>query len=532
MQTTIPTMGDGCTARGLCVPSLKNTGTFKHRRICKWTIWQSVCKANDNVDFNLRKGSIHGLLGENGAGKTTLMNILYGLYQQEAGDIYINGSKEEISSPIKAISLGIGMVHQHFMLARPMTVVENVMLGKKSRRGILLDTKETATELKELADKYKMNIDPYSKIWQLSVGEQQRVEILTAIYQGADILILDEPTAVLTPQEANVLFDMLRHMKADGKSIILITHKLEEIISIVDEVTVLRDGELIGSKLVDEHTTKEELTKMMVGRDVLFNFDKNKKAPGAVKVELKGLSASNDKGLPALTDFNLTVHEGEILGLAGVDGNGQKELCEVLTGLRKADGGQFLFKGKEVINQPPVFYINSGISHIPEDRMTTGLALNWSLKKNLIIKKFHKAPFSKNGLLNQKDIDAYWDKCQKEYQIKANSGEDHARALSGGNQQKVILARELDDHPEMVIANQPTRGLDIGASEYVRQKILDARNDGAAVLLVSADLEEILQLSDRIAVIYDGKIMGILPSGADTNTIGMLMMGHKQEEKA
>ena len=462
-------------------------------------------KANDNVDFNLRKGSIHGLLGENGAGKTTLMNILYGLYQQEAGDIYINGSKEEISSPIKAISLGIGMVHQHFMLARPMTVVENVMLGKKSRRGILLDTKETATELKELADKYKMNIDPYSKIWQLSVGEQQRVEILTAIYQGADILILDEPTAVLTPQEANILFDMLRHMKADGKSIILITHKLEEIISIVDEVTVLRDGELIGSKLVDEHTTKEELTKMMVGRDVLF---------------------------PALTDFNLTVHEGEILGLAGVDGNGQKELCEVLTGLRKADGGQFLFKGKEVINQPPVFYINSGISHIPEDRMTTGLALNWSLKKNLIIKKFHKAPFSKNGLLNQKAIDAYWDKCQKEYQIKANSGEDHARALSGGNQQKVILARELDDHPEMVIANQPTRGLDIGASEYVRQKILDARNDGAAVLLVSADLEEILQLSDRIAVIYDGKIMGILPAGTDTNTIGMLMMGHKQEEKA
>lgn len=345
-------------------------------------------------------------------------------------------------------------------------------------------------------------------------------------------MILDEPTAVLTPQEANVLFDMLRHMKADGKSIILITHKLEEIISIVDEVTVLRDGELIGSKLVDEHTTKEELTKMMVGRDVLFNFDKNKKAPGAVKVELKGLSASNDKGLPALTDFNLTVHEGEILGLAGVDGNGQKELCEVLTGLRKADGGQFLFKGKEVINQPPVFYINSGISHIPEDRMTTGLALNWSLKKNLIIKKFHKAPFSKNGLLNQKAIDAYWDKCQKEYQIKANSGEDHARALSGGNQQKVILARELDDHPEMVIANQPTRGLDIGASEYVRQKILDARNDGAAVLLVSADLEEILQLSDRIAVIYDGKIMGILPAGADTNTIGMLMMGHKQEEKA
>ncbi|MGN0204365.1 MAG: ABC transporter ATP-binding protein [Coprococcus sp.] len=489
-------------------------------------------KANDSVDFNLRSGSIHGLLGENGAGKTTLMNILYGLYQQEAGDIFINGMKQEISSPIKAISLGIGMVHQHFMLARPMTVVENIMLGRKSRRGILLDTKQTAAELKELADKYKMDIDPYSKIWQLSVGEQQRVEILTAIYQGADILILDEPTAVLTPQEANVLFDMLRHMREEGKSIILITHKLEEIISIVDEVTVLRDGKLIGSKVVDEHTTKEELTRMMVGRDVLFDFDKEKKDPGAVKFEMKGLSASNDKGLPALTDFSLTVREGEILGLAGVDGNGQKELCEVLTGLRHADGGQLLLKGEDVINKPPVFYINQGIAHIPEDRHTTGLALNWSLKKNLIIKKFYKAPFSKHGLLNQKAIDEYWEKSQKEYQIKAISGDEAARALSGGNQQKVILARELDDHPEVVIANQPTRGLDIGASEYVRQKILDARNDGAAVLLVSADLEEILQLSDRIAVIYGGRIMGILPAGADTASIGMLMMGKKQEVQA
>lgn len=486
-------------------------------------------RANDNVDFNLRSGSIHGLLGENGAGKTTLMNILYGLYQQEAGDIYINGKKQEISSPIKAISLGIGMVHQHFMLARPMTVVENIMLGRKSRRGILLDTKETAAELKTLADKYQMDIDPYSKIWQLSVGEQQRVEILTAIYQGADILILDEPTAVLTPQETNVLFDMLRHMREDGKSIILITHKLEEIISIVDEVTVLRDGKLIGSKQVDSHTTKEELTRMMVGRDVLFNFNKNKKEPGAVKLELKNLSARNDKGLPALTELNLSIREGEVLGLAGVDGNGQKELCEVMTGLRKADGGEILFKGENIINQPPVAYIDKGIAHIPEDRHSTGLALNWSLKKNLVIKKFYKAPFSKHGLLDEKAIDNYWNQSQKEYQIKAISGDELARSLSGGNQQKVILARELDDHPEVVIANQPTRGLDIGASEYVRQKILDAREEGAAVLLVSADLEEILQLSDRIAVIYDGRIMGVLPSGADTAQIGMLMMGRKQE---
>ena len=485
------------------------------------------------VDLTVKRGEVHALLGENGAGKSTLMNILTGVYSLDDGNVIFDGNDITNCSISESEAAGVAFVHQELNLFNDLKVYENIFFNKElvTRFG-RLKKQDMIHKCEDVFEKLGVSIDPTVTVEHLSASEKQTLEIAKAIFFEAKLLILDEPTAVLTPQEANILFDMLRHMKADGKSIILITHKLEEIISIVDEVTVLRDGELIGSKLVDEHTTKEELTKMMVGRDVLFNFDKNQKAPGAVKVELKGLSASNDKGLPALTDFNLTVHEGEILGLAGVDGNGQKELCEVLTGLRKADGGQFLFKGKEMINQPPVFYINSGISHIPEDRMTTGLALNWSLKKNLIITKFHKAPFSKNGLLNQKAIDAYWDKCQKEYQIKANSGEDHARALSGGNQQKVILARELDDHPEMVIANQPTRGLDIGASEYVRQKILDARNDGAAVLLVSADLEEILQLSDRIAVIYDGKIMGILPAGTDTNTIGMLMMGHKQEEKA
>ena len=289
-------------------------------------------KANDAVDFSLRQGSIHGLLGENGAGKTTLMNILYGLYQQEEGTIEIHGKQEDISSPIKAISLGIGMVHQHFMLARPLSVVENVMLGKKSRRGILLDTRETAQELRALSDRYHMEIDPYSKIWQLSVGEQQRVEILSAIYLGAQILILDEPTAVLTPQETELFFDTLRQMRKDGKSIILITHKLEEIISIVDEVTVLRGGKCVGSKLVDESVTKDELTRMMVGRDVLFDFPPVVKAPGGVRMRLEALSARNDKGVEALKEFSLELHAGEIVGLAGVDGNGQKELCEVLTG--------------------------------------------------------------------------------------------------------------------------------------------------------------------------------------------------------
>ena len=487
-------------------------------------------KANDSVDFQLKKGSIHGLLGENGAGKTTLMNVLYGLYQQEEGKIYINGKEEDIHSPTKAISLGIGMVHQHFMLARPLSVTENVMLGKKSRRGILLDTKETARELKELSDKYQMGIDPSSKIWQLSVGEQQRVEILTALYMGAEILILDEPTAVLTPQETEIFFETLRQMRDDGKSIILITHKLEEILSIVDEVTVLRDGKMIGRRTVDETVTKDDLSRMMVGRDVLFQFPPVEKEPGDVKVCIHNLSAKNDKGVLALEDFSLDIREGEIVGLAGVDGNGQKELCEVLTGLRKAEGGEYTLHGESVINKVPAFYIKKKVSYIPEDRHTTGLALNWTLKDNLVLKMLDEAPVAKRGLLSSKVINKNWETLRQEYQIKANSGEDKARSLSGGNQQKVILARELSNKPEVLIASQPTRGLDIGAAEYVRKQILEARNQGAAVLMISADLEEVLQLSDRIAVIYDGKLMGILPRGADTMQIGAMMMGRKQEE--
>lgn len=484
-------------------------------------------RANDNVDFFVKNGSIHGLLGENGAGKTTLMNVLYGLYHPEEGEIQVKGKKVDITSPTKAISLGIGMVHQHFMLARPFTIVENVMLGRKSRKGILLDTKETAAELTALAEKYKMKIDPYAKIWQLSVGEQQRVEILTALYQGAEILILDEPTAVLTPQEVEGLFETLREMKNDGKAIILITHKLEEILSIVDEVTVLRDGAMIGNRCVDCDTTKSELTKMMVGRDVLFNFNKTITAAGEKKLVVSNLVVKNDKNFPALDGFSLDIHAGEIVGLAGVDGNGQKELCEALTGIRHVESGKVELDKIEIENKPPIHAIKKGISHIPEDRHITGLALGWSLKKNLILKTFKEN--SRYGLIDEKKIQERWEKARVDYQIKAICGDDSARDLSGGNQQKVILARELENKPSIVIANQPTRGLDIGATEYVRQKILDAKRDGAGVLLVSADLEEILQLSDRIAVIYDGKLMGILPGGSDVRTIGELMMGRKLE---
>lgn len=493
--------------------------------MCKITKKFCGVNANDAVDFRLRKGSIHGLLGENGAGKTTLMNVLYGLYQQEEGIIEINGKQEDISSPIKAISLGIGMVHQHFMLARPLSVVENVMLGKKSRRGILLDTKRVAEELQALSDRYHMGIDPYSKIWQLSVGEQQRVEILTAIYLGAEILILDEPTAVLTPQETEVFFNTLRQMRNDGKSIILITHKLEEIVSIVDEVTVLRAGKLIGSKLLDGTVTKDELTRMMVGRDVLFQFPPITKEPGGVRLKLENISALNDKGVQALKHFSLELHEGEIIGLAGVDGNGQKELCEVMTGLRKSTEGKMLLEGEDVSNHEPAFYIDKHISHIPEDRHSTGLALNWSLKKNMILKSIGKSPVTKHHLIQSKVVEQNWDHAQQEYQIKAKSGEEQARALSGGNQQKIILARELAIEPQVLIANQPTRGLDVGAAEYVRSRIIEARNEGTACLVVSADLEEIMQLSDRIAVIYGGELMGILPRGSDPLTTCNLWLG-------
>ncbi len=487
--------------------------------------------ANDHVDFDLRKGSIHGLLGENGAGKTTLMNVLYGLYQPEEGTIAINGRTAEISSPTKAIALGIGMVHQHFMLARPLTVVENVMLSRKSRRGIFLDTKETARELRELSDRYRMGIDPYSKIWQLSVGEQQRVEILSAIYLGAEILILDEPTAVLTPQETEIFFDTLREMRDDGKSIILITHKLEEILSIVDEVTVLRLGKLIGAKAVDETITKDDLTRMMVGREVLFHFPPLTRDPGDIRFRLDGISAMNDKGLVALKDFSLELREGEIVGLAGVDGNGQKELCEVMTGLRPSVAGKMTLDGEDVTNHEPAFYIQKRISHIPEDRHATGLALNWSLKNNLILKSFARPPINRNHLVQTKKVEENWLQAEKDYQILAIDGDEQVRCLSGGNQQKVILARELNCEPSVLIANQPTRGLDVGAAEYVRTRIINARNRGCACFVVSADLEEILQLSDRIAVIYGGRLMGILPRGSDPLEIGALMMGKGLEEK-
>lgn len=481
--------------------------------------------ANDNVTLSLKEGTIHGLLGENGAGKTTLMNILYGLNQPDEGEIYIKGKKVKIDSPSQAIEMGIGMVHQHFMLVRPFSVVENIVLGLESEKKTFLDIKSAVKKIESLCEKYKMKIDPHAKIDQLSIGQQQRVEILSAIYCGVDILILDEPTAVLTPQEVKELFEILSMMRDDGKSIILITHKLEEILEIGDEISVLRDGKRIDTVDVTG-TNEDELTTMMVGREVLFNFSKSDEAPGDIVLKVDNLHATNTKGLPALRGVNLEMRSNEVLGIAGVDGNGQKELCEVLTGIKPMVQGNIDLCGQKLNNQSPREFIKRGISHIPEDRHKTGLVMDFSVMKNFTLKEFDTPRFSKFGFLKTNVIKETAEKLVNEYKIKTNGIKAKAKDLSGGNQQKIILSREIGCNPKVIIANQPTRGLDIGAMEYVRQRLLDQKEQGVAVLLISADLEEIFQLADRVAVIYEGKIMGIMDKDQiDINAIGLMMAG-------
>lgn len=489
--------------------------------------------ANNRVDFRLAKGSIHGLLGENGAGKTTLMNILFGLYQPEEGQILINGAETVINNPTQAMNLGIGMVHQHFMLVRPMTVVENIMLGLPSKGGIFLDKGSVEASLIELSEKYNLKVNPKAQIRQLSVGEQQRVEILSVLYRGADILILDEPTAVLTPQETKELFKILKLMRDDGKSIILITHKLEEILEIADEVTVLRDGCQAGGEKITAATTKSDLTNMMVGREVSLNFAARPACTGETRLVVEKVTLKDAHKLPLLNGVDFTIRAGEILGLAGVDGNGQKELCEVLTGLRPLTSGKIQLDGQLLNGKKPSEYIKEGIAHIPEDRHKTGLAMGFDIITNLIIKEYNSSRFSSAGLLNFKAIRANAQRLLHEYRIKASGLAAKARELSGGNQQKIILAREISSSPRVIIANQPTRGLDIGASMYVREKLLEQREKGVSILLISADLEELLQISDRIAVIYEGQIKGILENkNVSIEKIGMLMAGVESGAKA
>lgn len=480
--------------------------------------------ANDRVNFTMYPGEIHALLGENGAGKSTLMNALTGLYKPQSGEIRIHGKKVSFNSPKDAIAHGIGMVHQHFMLVENQTVTENILIGLDTPR-FGLNFKKYDDEISHLAEQFGIHIDPTARIWQLSVGEQQRVEILKILYRGADILIMDEPTAVLAPQEADELMDTLKEMAAQGKAIAFISHKLAEVKQVADKLTVLRRGRATAERVDLQEYTRESLASLMVGREVIFNLHKCEQAPGREILRLEAVCALNNKNLPALRDVDLSLHEGEILGIAGVAGNGQSELVEVITGLRECSGNVWL-EGKNIANKPPSFSISQGLAHIPEDRIGVGTAPNLSLTGNIIMKRYDQEPVSQKWQLNYVAADALAGNLKDEYDIQAPSVQTQARKLSGGNLQKLILARELSSTPRLIVAMQPTRGLDIGAIEGVRQLLLRQRELGTAILLVSEDLDELLALSDRIAVMYEGHVVGVLCSGDfDITNIGLMMTG-------
>ena len=485
--------------------------------------------ANDNVNFDVRSGEVHALLGENGAGKSTLMRILYGLYQPEAGEIWLNGEKVSIQSPSDSIRLGIGMIHQHFMLVPSLTVAENVALGLPSTRGPITDLDRVSKRINELAKVYGLQIDPSTYVWQLSVGQQQRVEIIKALYRGAALLILDEPTAVLTPQEVEDLFVTFHQMARDGHAMIFISHKLHEVISISDRVTVLRDGRVVGS-VPTSQTTKGELAHLMVGRPLTLKLERDPIEQGDIRLEISDLWAISDRDTEALRGVNLHIRGGEILGLAGVSGNGQKELAEVITGLRLTKQGQVKVDGKDITNFSPHTLIDLGISYIPEERMRDGMIREFTVAENVILRELDKKPISKTGFLSSKAIANHTDYLIQSFNVKTPSQETPIKNLSGGNIQKLILARELARKPGVVIAAQPTRGLDISATEYVHQRLLEQRKQGSATLLISEDLDEILALSDRIAVIYEGQIMGEIPAEtASPKELGLLMAGVKAE---
>lgn len=489
--------------------------------------------ANDDVNFALEQGEIHVLLGENGAGKTTLMNQLYGLYGPTSGEIYINGKLTKIKDPNVAISLGIGMVHQHFMLVEPFTVAENIVLGSEPslNGGIKLDMDKAVKDVEEISTKYGLKVDPTVKIQDISVGMQQRVEILKALYRGADILILDEPTAVLTPQEIDELGEILRKLTKQGKSIILITHKLKEVMAMSDRVTVIRRGQKIDT-LKNENTNTDELAEIMVGRKVNLVVEKDDKVAGDVVMSVKNLTASDNRGIPALKGVSFDVKAGEIFAIAGVDGNGQSELVEVITGLRKSTGGSVSLLGKDLTNKPTKSVIEAGISHIPEDRHKRGLVLQHTLAENSVLGSHKDAPFSKGGVLDYSTIHNFCLDLIEEFDVRTPNEKVAAKSLSGGNQQKLIVARELSRKPELLIASQPTRGVDVGAIEFIHKRLVAERDKNKAVLLVSLELDEVMALADRIAVVYDGQIVGIV-NGKDATEkeLGIMMAGGSQKKK-
>jgi simple sugar transport system ATP-binding protein len=486
--------------------------------------------ASDHVDFELRTGEIHALLGENGAGKSTLMNVLAGLYRPEEGTIHVHGKPADIRSPRDAIDRGIGMVHQHFMLVPSQSVTENILLGLDEPR-FVMNLPRYERRVSELAEEFGLQVDPGAKIWQLSVGEQQRVEILKMLYRGTDILIMDEPTAVLAPQEIEDLFNILRSMVDEGKSLVFISHKLGEVMEIADRITVLRKGQVTAAGLEPSETTPADLARLMVGRKVLFRVEKELQDAGQVVLSVDNVFADNDKGLPALRDISLQVRAGEILGLAGVAGNGQPELAEVITGLRRCSSGQVTVHGQVVSNRSARAAIDRGVAHIPEDRKEMGSAPNLSITNNLILKAYRKPPIARGPAVDYPAAHDHAEGLKAEYEIAAPSVETSVRYLSGGNLQRVILAREISAGPGLMVAMQPTRGLDVGAIEGVHRLLLELRQAGTAVLLVSEELDEIIMLSDRIAVIYEGQIVGRVPveEGQDPREqIGLMMTGQHQ----
>ena len=486
--------------------------------------------ANDKINLQLRKGEIHALLGENGAGKSTLMNMLAGLLEPTSGEIFVNGKLEKLDSPSRAAALGIGMVHQHFMLVEAFTVVENIILGSEITNKGVLDLKKANADILELSERYGLAVDPTAKVEDISVGAQQRVEILKTLYRGAEILIFDEPTAVLTPAEILELMDIMKTLVKEGKSIILITHKLDEIRAVADRVTVIRRGKSIETVSI-EGVSNKDLAEMMVGRSVSFVTEKEEAKPKDVVLQISDLIVNENRGVPAVKELSLDVHAGEIVGVAGIDGNGQSEFIQAITGLRKVKSGSIKIKGREVVGLSPRKITEMQVSHVPEDRHRDGLVLEMMLSENIALQTYYKEPLSNKGVLNYNQINSYARKLMEEFDVRAASELVPAGALSGGNQQKAIIAREVDRNPDLLIVSQPTRGLDVGAIEYIHKRLISERDKGKAVLVVSFELDEILNLSDRIAVIHDGKIQGIVkPSETNKQELGILMAGGKIKE--
>jgi ABC-type uncharacterized transport systems, ATPase components len=488
--------------------------------------------ANDDVNFDLRHGEVHALLGENGAGKSTLMNILYGLYTPDEGAIVLHGNPIDLGSTKAAIEHGIGMVHQHFMLIPVMTVAENIVLATEPRRaGVLLDYDAARKRVRELSQRYGLIVDPDARIDRISVGQQQRVEILKALYRGAEILILDEPTAVLTPQEAKELFEIIRSLKSQGKSIIFISHKLNEVLEIADRITTLRRGVVVDT-IPAEGATEEGLARMMVGREVLLRVEKSAGKPEGPLLQVEHLTVIDDRGLEAVRDVSFEVRAGEILGIAGVDANGQSELIDAIAGLRHIKSGKVLIDGHDVTHVSAKHVLDAGVGHIPEDRHRRGLILPFTLTENFALHAYRHEPNSRRGFLNLSAMVARARKLLQEFDVRGGTPSTPAASLSGGNQQKVVLAREIDGDPKVLIAAQPTRGLDVGAIEFVHRRLIEQRDAGRAIFLVSLELEEVLSLSDRILVIYEGRIVGEFPPTATEEEIGLAMTGGRHGKEA